>query len=67
MSISRESQVLTAIRKSEPKKKRVTFFITLNAKAGLASWCEKNGVTESAAIDEMIRATIPRKFFKQED
>lgn len=67
MNTQKESQILAAIRKSEPKKKRVTFFISANAKSGLAAWCEKHGVTESSAIEEMIRATVPEKFFKQED
>jgi replication regulatory protein RepB len=65
MNSSKETQILTAIRNSEPKKKRVTFFITEQAKDALATWCEKHDVTESGAIEEMIRATIPEKFFRK--
>ena len=65
MDISKESQVLAAIRKSEPKKKRVTFFISEEAKEALASWSDKNEVTESAAIEQMIRTTLPDRYFKE--
>lgn len=65
MANEKESVVLARIKKANPVKKRVTFFISEFAKDALASWCEKHGVTESGAIEEMIRATIPEKFFKK--
>lgn len=65
MNQSKESQVLNAIRRAEPKKKRVTFFITEQAKDALANWCEKHDVTESGAIEEMIRSTVPERYFKK--
>jgi hypothetical protein len=64
MSEQKAAQVLAAIRKSEPQKKRVTFFVSIESKAALAAWCKQNGVSESAAIDELIRATVPPRFFK---
>jgi Replication regulatory protein RepB. len=65
MKTGKEDQILTALRKAEPKKKRVTFFITEKSKDALASWCEKHDVTESGAIEEMIRATVPERYFKK--
>lgn len=53
-----------AVRRSEPDKKRYTFFLSVEAKAALAEWCNKNGISESEAIDAMIRATVPSKYFK---
>lgn len=67
MEISKEAQVLSAIRKSDPKKKRVTFFISKEVKNILAIWCNKNDVTESAAIEQMICSTIPGYYFKSEE
>ena len=64
MNNTKELQVLEALKKSEPKKKRVTFFITEEAKEALASWCDKHDVTESGTIEELIRSTLPSKFFK---
>jgi len=66
MDAKKEAQVLSAIRKAEPKKKRVNFFISETGKEALATWCEKNGVSESSAIEAMIRATVPSRFFKEE-
>lgn len=63
---TKEQEVLTAIKKADPPKKRVTFFISEESKAALASWCEKNGVTESSAIEQMVRATVPSRYFKEE-
>lgn len=60
-----EDQVLAAIRKNEPKKKRVNFFISEVAKKALARWCEKNDVSESSAIEHMIRATVPDRYFEE--
>lgn len=65
MNHQKEKLVLNAIRKAEPKKKRVTFFITEQAKDALADWCKRHDVTESGAIEEMIRATVPERFFKK--
>ena len=56
---TREKQVLDALRKSSTKKKRVTFFIAESIKEALAAWCRQHEVTESGAIEEMIKATIP--------
>jgi hypothetical protein len=61
-----ENQVLTALRNPKTlKKKRVTFFITEDVKASLAWWCKDNDVSESGAIEEMIRATVPARYFKK--
>jgi hypothetical protein len=65
MNGKKETQVLAAIRKAEPQKKRVNFFISLTAKEALAVWCGKNGVSESSAIEQMIRVTVPMRFFKE--
>ena len=65
-SSQKEDQVLAAVRKAEPKKKRVTFFIAESTKGALAAWCRENKITESGAIDEMIKATVPARFFKAE-
>ena len=65
MNGTKEFQVLTAIRKAEPKKKRVNFFISAVAKEALAAWCEKNDVSESSAIEQMIRTTVPARFLKE--
>lgn len=59
--------ILAAIRKSEPKKKRVTFFITEEGKEALARWCEKNDIAESSAIEAMIRATVPSRYFAEQN
>lgn len=56
--------ILAAVRRSEPKKKRVTFFISETTKAALAKWCQQNAITESSAIEEMIKDTVPSRFFK---
>lgn len=64
--ITREHRVLAALKKSHPKKKRVTFFLTEKSKAALALWCAKHEVSESGAIEEMIKATVPERFFKRE-
>jgi hypothetical protein len=64
MNGTKETQILTAIRQAEPKKRRVTFFISEVGKEALAAWCEKNGVSESSAIEQMIRATVPARYFK---
>ncbi|MBS1983805.1 MAG: hypothetical protein JST16_06510 [Bdellovibrionales bacterium] len=65
MSRLKEARVLSEIRKAEPKKKRVNFFISEAAKSALAIWCKKNKVTESSAIEQMIRTTVPAQFFKE--
>jgi hypothetical protein len=65
MIISKEEQILAAIHRAEPKKKRVTFFITEEGKGALAKWCEKNDIAESSAIEAMIRATVPSNYFKE--
>jgi hypothetical protein len=66
MSI-KEEQILAAVRRAELKKKRVTFFITEESKYALADWCEKNDIAESSAIEAMIRATVPARYFRKED
>ncbi len=66
MNESKETQVLAAIRKSDPKKKRVNFFISESSKAALGAWSKKNNVSESSAVEQMIRTTIPVRFFKGE-
>ena len=65
MNELREKQVLAAVRSVERKKKRVTFFITEDSKAALARWCHEHDVTESGTVEEMIKATIPAKYFKR--
>jgi hypothetical protein len=65
MTTSKEAQVLKALQKLEPMKKRVTFFISEQSKSALATWCKKHGFTESGAVEEMIRATVPTQFFKE--
>ncbi len=65
MKDSKETRILAAIQKAEPKKKRVNFFITEAAKEALAAWCEKNDVSESSAIEHMIRETVPTRYFKE--
>lgn len=64
MNDLKETKVLVAIRRANPKKKRVNFFISEAAKTGLSRWCKKNGVSESAAIEMMIRETVPNLFLK---
>jgi len=64
MSASKAETILKEVRRSEPDKKRYTFFLSVDAKAALAEWCNKNGVSESGAIDAMIKATVPSKYFK---
>ena len=61
-----EEKVLTQLRQG-PKKKRVTFFISKDAKAALKKWCLEKEVKESPAVEEMIRATIPKRFFNSEE
>ncbi|MGK5087861.1 hypothetical protein WDW86_09905 [Bdellovibrionota bacterium FG-2] len=58
-----EEKVLNQLRKPGPKKKRVTFFISEDAKAALAKWCTDKKVKESPALEEMIRAVIPMRYF----
>ncbi|MDR3606245.1 MAG: hypothetical protein P4M08_02565 [Oligoflexia bacterium] len=58
MSTPTQNQILTAIHKADPKKKRVSFFITVEAKEALARWCKSRDVTESGAIEEMIRLIV---------
>jgi hypothetical protein len=65
MNEQKASQVLAAIRRAEPNKKRVTFFISIEAKSALAAWCRENGVSESGAVEEMIRSIIPGRHFKR--
>jgi hypothetical protein len=62
----KEAQILDAIRKGEPTKKRVTFFITERSKSALSEWCRQHEVSESSAIEEMIKATVPARFFKED-
>ncbi len=64
MNKTKASQVIAAIKRSEPHKKRVTFFVSVEAKTALAEWCKHNGVSESSVIDELIRVTVPPRFFK---
>jgi hypothetical protein len=59
-----EIQILSAIRKRNLKKKRVTFFISEMSKDALANWCQVKDVTESETIEEMIRAVVPSRYFK---
>jgi hypothetical protein len=66
MKKSKGSQILMAVRKSEPKKKRVTFFVAETTKDSLAIWCHEHEITESGAIEGMIRATVPLRYFKEE-
>jgi len=66
MAKDRENQILTAIKKAEPLKKRVNFFISVSAKEALAAWCEQHEVSESSAIEQMIRETVPDRYFKEE-
>jgi len=65
MPAPKEQQILEAIKRLERKKKRVTFFISETGKDALAEWCKKNGITESGAVEEMIRTTVPSRFFKE--
>ena len=65
MKSVKESQVLDATRRANPKKKRVTFFIAEATKDALADWCGDNQITESGAIEEMIKATVPTRYFKE--
>ena len=58
-----EKQVLAELKRSKPQKKRVTFFISEDAKEALASWCQEQKVKESPAIEEMIRAMVPERYF----
>lgn len=60
----KESDILSAIKRADPKKKRVNFFISEVAKSALAKWCERNNVSESSAIEQMIRATVPVRYFE---
>jgi hypothetical protein len=64
MNKSKASRLLAAIRRSELQKKRVTFFITEESKEALAAWCKKNGVSESSAIEGLIRETVPKVYFR---
>lgn len=63
MSDTKENRVIAAIRKAEPDKMRVNFFVTIEAKKALAAWCKKYGFTESSAIEAMIRDTVPVRHF----
>jgi hypothetical protein len=65
MKQTKEDQILAAVRKAEPKKKRVTFFIAESTKSALAAWCRDNEITESSAIEEMIKATVPSRYFER--
>lgn len=65
MKEKKEEILLAAIKKSELKKKRVTFFLTEEAKLALATWCKSHDVTESGAVEEMIRSTLPEKYFQE--
>lgn len=61
----KEAEILLAVRNADRKKKRVTFFISDMAKAALAAWCKQHDITESGAIEQMIRSTVPEKYFKE--
>lgn len=63
--MTKEQNILEAVRKANPKKIRVTFFVTEDAKTALADWCHEKAITESAAVEAMIRATVPSRFFKE--
>jgi len=63
--MSKEQTVLDAARKANPKKIRVTFFVTEEAKTALAAWSHEKAITESAAVEAMIRTTVPARFFKE--
>jgi hypothetical protein len=65
MDPKKEAQILAAVRRAELKKKRVTFFITEESKDALAAWCREKGVTESGTIEQMIKATVPVRFFEE--
>ena len=64
MKSIKEGEILAAVRNAEPKKKRVNFFITTQAKGALAAWCREHDISESSAIEQMIRAAVPPKFFR---
>ena len=66
MAKEKAEQVLRAARRAEPKKKRVTFFISKAGKDALAAWCAQNGISESGAVEQMIRLTVPIRYFKGE-
>lgn len=51
-------QILAAVEASNPKKKRVTFFIPETSKRALSQWCRARNVTESSTIDAMIRMLV---------
>jgi hypothetical protein len=57
---------LATIRKPEsPEKMRVTFFITKSSKAALKAWCLANKVSESGAVDLIIKTTVPKQYFAE--
>jgi hypothetical protein len=51
-------QILASVEASNPKKKRVTFFIPEISKLALSQWCHDRNVTESSTIDAMIRMLV---------
>jgi len=65
MKTIKEDLILSAVRKAEPRKKRVTFFISEISKTALAQWCNEHEITESSAIEEMIKATVPTRYFEK--
>lgn len=60
-----EDQVLGGLERIS--KKRVTFFISEDAKQALARWCKDKQVKESPAVEQMIRAVVPSKYFKKKE
>jgi len=63
MNEIKAAKILAAARKRE-EKIRATFFISKNAKKALADWARDNGVSESRTIDQLIKATVPSRYFK---
>lgn len=64
MKNKKEALILNSVRKQDPPKKRVTFFISIESKNAFKRWCEKNAVTESGAVEALIRDVVPQSFFK---
>jgi len=57
-----EKQVVRVI-KNRLNKIRVTFSMDPSVKQALADWCRDKEIKESAALEELIRQVVPKKYF----
>ena len=64
MKRNTEQEVLAALKKPRATKKRYTFIMETSAKDAFALWCKANEVKESPALEQLIRAMVPPKYFK---